>query len=298
MAELDPAQLSALRAAVDEGTFDAAARALHVTPSAISQRIKALENSVGRVLLVRSKPVQVTESGQAVLRYARQLEVLTADLGRLLGSETSGAQDLSLSTVPLAVNSDSLATWVLAALADLEPLVCFDFYREDEDYTHELLRAGTVMAAVTTAAKPLPGCRTTRLGRMRYRPMASAAFARRWFAAGVTAAELAVAPMVCFDRVDTTQDRYLRRRSRQLLKPPRHYVPSSGEMLAAVVFGYGWGMVPDLQADELVARGELVVIDAGAAIDVTLYWQRWRLDSPALDLVSAAVHRYAADRLR
>jgi LysR family transcriptional regulator, chromosome initiation inhibitor len=298
MAELDPAQLHALRAAVDGGTFDAAARALHVTPSAISQRVKALENSVGRVLLVRSKPVQVTKSGQAVLRYARQLEVLSEDLGRLLGSGASVAEDPAPITVPLAVNGDSLATWVLAALADLEPRVCFDFYREDEDHTHELLRAGTVMAAVTTAAKPLPGCRTTRLGRMRYRPMASAAFLDRWFPAGVTAAELARVPMVCFDRVDTMQDRYLRRRSRQHLEPPRHYVPSSGEMLAAVVFGYGWGMVPDLQADELIERGELVGIDSAAAIDVTLYWQRWRLDSPALDLVSAAVHRYAAARLR
>jgi LysR family transcriptional regulator, chromosome initiation inhibitor len=297
MADLDPAQLSALRAAVDAGTFDAAARALHVTPSAISQRVKALENSVGRVLLVRSKPVRVTESGQAVLRYARQLDVLTGDLGRQLGTGAPGIGNTAPITVPLAINSDSLATWVVAALAELGPLVCFDFYREDEDHTHELLRAGTVMAAVTTSAKPLPGCRTTRLGRMRYRPMAAPGFLARWFPDGVNVRALGVAPMVCFDRIDTMQDRYLHRRSRRLA-PPRHYVPSSGEMLAAVRLGFGWGMVPDLQADELVARGELVGIDPDAAIDVTLYWQRWRLDSPALDLVSAAMHRYAADRLR
>jgi LysR family transcriptional regulator (chromosome initiation inhibitor) len=195
------------------------------------------------------------------------------------------------------VNGDSLATWVLPALADLEPDVSFDFYREDQGHTHELLRAGTVMAAITSTAQPVPGCRTTRLGTMRYRPMAAPMFAARWFGGGATA-EFAVAPMVCFDRVDTMQDRYLRRRSRQRLDPPRHYVPSSSEMLYAVVLGFGWGMLPDLQADGFEARQELVDLDRRGGADVALYWQQWRLQSPALDLVSGALHDYAKTQLR
>ena len=62
--DLDLAQLRALDATVREGTLEAAARALHVTPSAISQRLRALEVATGRILLVRTKPVQVTESGR------------------------------------------------------------------------------------------------------------------------------------------------------------------------------------------------------------------------------------------
>ena len=53
---LDFEQLRALHAAVDEGTFEAAARKLHITPSAVSQRIKGLETSVGRILVQRTKP--------------------------------------------------------------------------------------------------------------------------------------------------------------------------------------------------------------------------------------------------
>ena len=50
-----PADLALTLATVlDEGSLDAAARRLHVTPSAVSQRIKALEEHVGRVLLVRA----------------------------------------------------------------------------------------------------------------------------------------------------------------------------------------------------------------------------------------------------
>src|SRR4051812_50148313 len=83
--DLDLAQLRALDATVRAGTLEAAARALHVTPSAISQRLRALEIAAGRVLLVRTKPVTVTESGQAVLRLARQVELLAADAARDLG---------------------------------------------------------------------------------------------------------------------------------------------------------------------------------------------------------------------
>src|SRR5918997_1532137 len=110
--ELDLAQLRALRAAVDTGTLEGAARALHVTPSAVSQRLKALEQATGRVLLVRSRPVQVTDPGRAVLRLARQLDLLAADAAREL-SPDAGAQVV----LPVAVNADSLSTWLLPALA-------------------------------------------------------------------------------------------------------------------------------------------------------------------------------------
>ena len=53
----DLPQLRALAAAVDHGSLEAAARALHLTPSAVSQRIKALEQGAGAVLLRRSRPV-------------------------------------------------------------------------------------------------------------------------------------------------------------------------------------------------------------------------------------------------
>jgi LysR family transcriptional regulator, chromosome initiation inhibitor len=174
--DLDPAQLRALDATVREGTLEAAARALHVTPSAVSQRLRALEIATGRILLVRTKPVQVTESGQAVLRLARQIDLLTADTARELGG--GGSPDRA-PTLPIAVNADSLATWVLPALAPLAGDFCFDLYREDQEHTSALLRAGTVMAAVTADAAPVPGCTSTRLGGMCYRPMAAPAFARR-----------------------------------------------------------------------------------------------------------------------
>lgn len=290
---LDQAQLEALLAVVSEGTFEAAARRLHVTPSAISQRIKALETRVGRVLVSRSKPVVATASGATLLRAARQMGAITADALTELGDEASAAP----TSVALAVNADSLATWFVQALAQAGPGLVFDLRRADQSRTAELLRDGTVMAAVTAAAQPVAGCTVQRLGQMRYRARASAAFAAQWFAEGVTARALSLAPVVDFDREDAIQDQYLRRRSRRTLSPPRCYVPGSSAFVQAVRRGLGWGMVPDLQA---AAPGEepLVELDARGVIDVPLFWQQWRRASAALDRVSAAVRSHAAAVLR
>ena len=289
--DFDLSQLAALSAAVSEGTLEGAARALHVTPSAVSQRLKALEQAAGRVLLVRSKPVRVTPSGEPLLRLARQVALLTADAQRELDGESLPT------TIPLAINADSLATWVLEALAPLAGSLCFDIYREDQAHTSALLREGTAMAAITSEAEPVPGCSSSPLGSMRYRCMAAPAFAARWFGDGVSAAALAVAPVVVFDRKDDLQHRYLRRRSRRPLDPPRHYVPSSADFLSAVRLGLGWGMVPDLQARSHEQSGALVELDPAGASPIALHWQQWKLRSPSLDLVADAIRAAARQRL-
>ena len=283
--DLDLAQLRALDATVRGGTLEAAARSLRVTPSAISQRLRALEVTTGRILLVRSKPVQLTDSGRAVLRLARQIDLLTADVARELGGDPATPEQVP--TLPIAVNADSMATWVLPALAPLAGEVGFDLHREDQEHTSALLRAGTVMAAVTADADPVPGCTSTPLGGMRYRPMATPAFVQHWFPAGPTPEALARAPVVVFDRKDDLQHRYLQARAGNDVAPPAHYVPASADYVAAVTLGLGWGMVPDLQARAV--SGQLVVVDPAASVDVRLHWQQWRLRSTTLDRVREAV---------
>jgi LysR family transcriptional regulator (chromosome initiation inhibitor) len=265
-----------------------------VTPSAISQRIRALEVATGRIVLVRTKPVQVTDSGQAVLRLARQVDLLAAEVVRELDGSPDSRADAPLPSVPIAVNADSMATWVLPALAPLSDEACFDLYREDQEHTSGLLRAGTVMAAVTADADPVPGCSVTSLGTMRYRPLATAEFVQRWFLEGPTADALASAPVVVFDRKDDLQHRYLRERTDPDVAPPTHYVPASADFLSAIELGLGWGMLPDLQAR---SAADLVVLDPAGAVDVELHWQQWRLRSTILDRVREAVVGAAAREL-
>src|SRR4051812_40964332 len=289
--KFDREQLETLAAVVAAGTFDAAAARLSVTPSAVSQRIKALEQQLGRVVVVRSKPVRATESGTALLRLVQQLAVLEHEAAAELGIAGS-AESVS---IPLAVNADSMATWLLPALAEVaraHPLV-FELHRDDQEYTAALLAGGPVMAAVPSDSPPVAGCTVTPLGRMVYQPVASPAFAARWFPAGPTPAALAAAAVVEFDRKDDLQSRYLRAVTRKQLAPPRHYVPASADFAVAVELGLGWGMLPEAQSVTGRRSSALVVLDASKNVAVPLYWQQWNLRSTALDTVAAAVVAHA-----
>jgi LysR family transcriptional regulator (chromosome initiation inhibitor) len=292
--EVSSDQLRTLAAVVEHGTFDRAASALHLTPSAVSQRIKALEESSGRVLVRRSKPIQATPAGAVLVRLARQVALLEAEAAAEL--EEDGGGGGSLASVPLVVNADSLATWVLPALATIQGSV-FDIVLDDQEHTIGRLRDGTAMAAIGSDREPVQGCTVTALGAMRYLPLASPAFVERWCAAGWDARAAAEAPMLVYDRKDALQDRYLARFAPGA-RPPRQYVPASTEFVGAAVLGLGWGMIPDLQAQPMLADGRLVVLDEEGAADVPLYWQQWSLQSAALSAVAAAIASAAARVLR
>ncbi|MFC9926295.1 LysR family transcriptional regulator ArgP [Streptomyces sp. NPDC127190] len=293
MTDLPVEQVRTLLAVVDEGTFDAAAAVLHVTPSAVSQRIKALEQRTGRVLLQRTKPVRPTESGAVLVRFARQLARLERDAWGELGLSGAGEP----TRVSVAVNADSLATWFLPALSRV-PGLCFELHREDEDHTAALLREGVVMAAVTSAADPVPGCTVRPLGRMRYLPVAAPEFVAAHLSDGPLPEVLPRAPVVFFDRKDDFQDVFLRRLGHAPAGPFRHYVPTSEGFVDAVAAGLGWGLVPEDQARPLLAEGRLALVAAGEWVDCALYWQQWKLDSPALAALAEAVTATAARALR
>jgi len=282
MTELQLDHLSTLIAVIEEGTFEAASQRLHVTASAVSQRIKAMEQSAGQVLVQRTNPIAPTEAGSRLLRYAQQLQLLRHDLEANLGSA-------STPSLAIAVNADSLATWLLPALATAQDATgaVFDIYREDQEHTASLLRAGTVMAAVTAEKRPVQGCSASPLGVMRYRAVATPQFRDRWL--GGDLAALDDAPMVDFDRKDDLQQSFLRGILARAPRSPRHFVPTSHDFARAVELGMGWGMLPDQQSERGLREGSLVELSPGTSIDVLLYWQRWNLASPLLDELTRVV---------
>ncbi|HSN37102.1 MAG TPA: ArgP/LysG family DNA-binding transcriptional regulator [Arthrobacter sp.] len=289
MIDVSPEQARTLAAIVANGSFEAAAAHLSVTASAVSQRVRALEVAVGRPVLTRTRPVELTASGQAVVRFARQLEMLSADLAEEL---QPGAQPDSV-RLTLVINSDSLHTWALPGLAAVADKVQLEILREDQDYSLELLRSGAAAAAITTTAKAAPGCSSRRLGVMRYLPVCTPDFAARWFPHGAMSDALAAAPVITFDRKDDLQDRYLRSASHKPLQPPRHYVPAAHEFGEAIRWGMGWGLLPEIEVSDELARHTLAALDPGAHVDVPLHWQQWRHGSAALDEVAAAIQAAA-----
>lgn len=285
--------LRAFVTAVDGGTFEAASALLGISGSAFSQRVKALEKEVGQVLLTRTVPVRPTDAGAALLRTARQMTLLEDEARRSLGFRGTGDEVITLS---VAVNADSLYTWFQRVLQEAATWddVELHLHAEDQEHTHELLRSGTVSAAVTETPSPVSGCRATALGTMRYWPVASAELLDRHRGAdgGVDWARV---PQVDYSIRDSLQRSGLRR----LGVSPRvtHLIPSVEAYNAAVAHGLGWGMIPEGMMPAGVMKGEhpdLVLVEEIGPTEAHLHWQRWTTGTPALDRLTDAVRRAAA----
>lgn len=248
----------------------------------MSQRIKALEQHVGQILVVRERPCKATAAGIPLVRLAAQTAMLESEALSEAGVEISTER-----RVAIAVNADSMATWFPAVLsAGLD--VLFDIRIEDQDLSSRLLREGVVMGAVTTERVAVPGCRVRRLGAMRYIPVASPAYFARYLADGFTADAVAAAPSLAWSREDGLQDQLVYKAFRRKISRRVHYVPSTEGFATAVSSGLGWGVCPDLLAEHALATGEFVRA-ADLYLDVPLFWQSWKLDSALAQIVSDAV---------
>jgi LysR family transcriptional regulator (chromosome initiation inhibitor) len=274
---LDYAALNALATVVREGSFERAARALNVTPSAVSQRVKLLEERIGGALLVRGQPCVATEAGLQLCRHVERVGMLEHELRDalpLLGAGEAGERV----TVRVAVNADSLATWFVAAAAAFSQQhgALLDLTVDDQDHTAERLRSGAVLAAVTALAQPVAGCNSEALGTMHYVAAASPAFVQSHFATGVGARTLARAPSLVFNRKDALQARWVRRICHREVETPRHWLPSPQAFVEAARAGMGWGMHPLSMVAQALRDGSLVELVPGSRLPVPLYWQQAR----------------------
>lgn len=279
---LDYPALAALAEVIRRGSFDAAAAALGVTPSAISQRIRVLEDRLGRVLIDRGPPLRSTPEG---LRLAAHLDqVLLLESG--LAEAPAGRPVLRL-----AVNADSLATWVMPALAAAPGLV--DLIIDDQDHALGWLRGGIVVAAITSDDRPVPGCDSLRLGAMRYRATASPDFVSRHFGHGVTPEGLAKAPSLSFNSKDALQNRWAQELTGQRPTLPMHRIPVSQAFADAARLGLGWGMNPELLVRCDLAEGRLVDLAPDLPLDVPLFWQFSRMTGAMLAPLTNAIRKAA-----
>lgn len=284
---LDYKLVEALAVVVAEGGFEKAGRVLGLTQSAVSQRIRLLEELAGCVLLVRATPPRPTDAGREMLTLYRQVRHLEEDLSARLGQESSG-----FATLAVGINADSLATWFFPAVdgfLDSEP-VLLDLRVDDQAQTHALLRNGEVLGCISDRAEPMQGCSVHVLGEMHYRLYGTPTYKARWFPSGVTRETVERAPMLIFNRKDVMHATLL---ARALGSEPAgytpFYLPSSERFAPAIASGRVCGMLPGEQADALVARGELVDLLPGHVFTVRLHWHCWNLETSVLTRFTRAL---------
>lgn len=290
-------QVAAFIAVLEETSFEKAATRLSVTPSAISQRIKALEDRLGQVLIVREFPCRPTPAGECLLSRVHPMQILEAEaLADFLPGFSSSAFATSIS---IAVNDDSLSTWLISALANLhqEHGYLFDIQRDDQGHTLEFLKSGAVMGAITSEAQALQGCQVHYLGCMRYHAIASPKFVQDYFSEGLDAKGFGRAPVLSYNRKDTLQSSFIRGVTSHDVSPPVHYLPTTTGFIEAAERHLGWCVVAEGLFEASRNAGRVVEIAPGKHVEVPMYWQYVAVRSETLLAVTKAIKAAAATSL-
>ncbi|HCL63688.1 MAG: LysR family transcriptional regulator ArgP [Sulfitobacter sp.] len=287
---VDYAALRAVAAVVRTGSFERAAASLNVTPSAVSQRIKHLEERLGAVLIERGTPCTATDKGLALCRHMDRVGMLEKDLMEHL-PELSGAEGAGQVTLNVATNADSLGTWFLEAIASFTRATDYlvNVAIDDEDHTADWLRRGRVLAAVTSLERPVQGCRVTPLGALRYQATASPDFVARYFPDGLTKEAFQRAPALTFDQKDRLQNVWAREVFGQDMSFPTHWLPSTQSFLEGSLAGMGWALNPVQLARRHLERGDLVELAPGQMLERHLFWQINRLAADQLHELSRLI---------
>jgi LysR family transcriptional regulator (chromosome initiation inhibitor) len=302
MSTFDPDALECLAAIIEEGGFDRAAQRLSITQSAVSQRLRALEAQVGTVLIVRSRPLKPTPAGQLMLKHAKMMRLLRADLEKDLKELAPSAAGASRDEerISVAMNADSIATWALPALDALARQgLPVEIITDNEEFTQEWLREGQVLGCVTSLGQALRGCKMVPLGSMDYVAVAQADFARNRCPKGLNAHNFHQLPFVAFNRKDYQQHGFVEHAfSLPRVGLKQLYVPSCDGQLRAVLAGWGVSVLPELLVRDLLARGELVNLVPNRRLSVMLYWHCWNLSSDVLEALTQALTEAAARHLK
>jgi len=296
---LDYAALRVVSTVVQTGSFERAANLLNVTPSAISQRVKQLEERLGVILIVRGNPCTATEKGEWLCRHMENVGMLEGELLEHLPALVNAKEPKQRVTLQIATNADSLGTWFLEAMSNFATASPYllNITVDDQDHTAEWLQRGRVIAAVTSLEKPVAGCRRFSLGALRYHATASPAFVARHFAHGLTPEAFSNAPALTFNQKDQLQSNWLRQTLGHNVSYPTHWLPSPQGFIEASLSGMGWGMNPIQLSREHILSGRLLELVPDTPLDIPLYWQINRLAADRLSDLTGQVVKVAKRHL-
>lgn len=296
MRGLDYRWIEALDAVVSHGNFERAAEALFVSQSAVSQRVKQLEKFLAQPVLVREQPPRPTPIGQKLLALYQQVQLLETELIPELDSDN----DERLQKAAIATNADSLATWLLPALAPImkSRRVEFELAVYGEARTLDKLKNGEVLGALSMEPKAMVGCEAKYLGRMDYVCVASPEFAEEYFSLGVTRDTLKQAPAVSYDQHDKLHCDFLSQHFN--ISPdsvPHHHVASSESFVNLALMGCAYCLIPKLQIEQELKSGKLVDLMPGFFMSFRIYWHHWQLETGLLKEVTQAIVEHTKDLL-
>lgn len=276
-------------------SFEAAAKKLHVTQSAISQRIKGLETYYGEPVLIRILPYKPTRLGEYLISHFQRLCLLEESLEQQLGYTSIRPR------VSIALNRDSLETWFLDLIEDTSIFndITVEIIADDQELTIDYLKKGLVSACLSTSEKEIIGGNVAFLGNMEYLLVASPAFIKSHFSGKDQKKCLLNAQAIKFDKNDKLHERYLEKFFGLNGENMHfHIVPSVRGFKKYALLGYGYGLIPKLDILEELKNKKLIQLHVDKVWNIPLYWHYWDIESKFYKKFNTDIIRHVKNKLQ
>ena len=295
----DYSHLDALLAVEREGSIDGAARSIGISSSAISQRLRVLEERIGAVTVVRQKPATPTNFGKILCRHAEKVMLMESEL---IDDNSEHFSDLAGETnmFKIAVDETSLSTWFAGTLdvnTGCKNKVLFDLTVVEESLTVEMMKDGDALAAVSSEKDPVQGYRSLFLGSQVFRAVMSPTFKEENFEGAITAEKVLSCPVIRRNQYDDMYRRWMSENFGFELDIKCHTIPSTQGVLSAVTKNIGWAVCATETVDPLIESGDLVEILPEKTLKKDLYWHYSRAVSSAIAPITESIRAVGHDTL-
>ena len=295
----DYSHLEALLAIEREGSIDGAARSLSISASAISQRIKVLEERVGAITVNRQRPAKPTEFGKLLCRHSERVMLLEQKL--ITDNETYFSKMMrEISVICVAIDEGSMCTWFTDVMREEQqrnPAVLYDITIIDGTEARTHMKDGSVLAAISTSKDPIQGCRSQTLGSQAYVAVMTPEYNQSHFPEGVNAEVIKSCATVRFSATDMLYREWLSDNFGFEFELHSHIVPSCDAVLSMVLKGIAWGILPKSYVASRLKTRELVELIEGSEYQQPLYWHYSRAVKDALQPLTDAVQKVSSTKL-
>ncbi len=269
MIVLNP-QLEAFIAVAKAKSVHSAAEILFLTQTAVTQRIKLLEQKLKTPLFIRSrKGMQLTSEGEILLRYCHNLKKLEASY-----MQTLGAVDESyIINLTILSSSTVMKTRILSTVSDtikLYPQLRVHFQINDLELRHLDLKAGKVDMAIVQKKHISKEVCTKTLRPERYKMLIPKAWANRDITEIISSENI-----VDFDPSDDITYSYLKKFNLfELARKDRHFINSPEDLSLLVENALGYTVVTEEFYKQYCKNKEVVIMNEKEYYDheIALCW--------------------------
>ncbi|MBW2276029.1 MAG: LysR family transcriptional regulator [Deltaproteobacteria bacterium] len=262
--------LEAFVAVIEHGTVHGAARAIGLTQTGVTQRIRTLERQLGTTLFIRSRRgMRPTDEGEALLRYCQRVGDLEGELLSFLERDER-ARDVRLQIAgPSSIMRCRVIPMATRVLERFDGVV-FTFNLDDDAPLLGQLKSGASQLAALERREVVDELDSKLLRPAEYVLVASAAWRGRRLKEIVSSERI-----VDFNPADDATFRYLEQFGLlDLARRERHLANNTDALAALVAGGHGYSVLSREFAAPLLDDGRLITLNRGRSmkIEFALAW--------------------------